>query len=287
MQTVKDAQQLLLVIGNNYESFPQSFKRIADYILANHENAAYQSISEIASNAKVSEASITKFVKGLGFKGLSDFKLCLAKNTAAAVTDEVYGEIHLDDTLMDICTKVFHKNMESLKNTLRIIDIFAIEEIAERIISAKRIDFYGQGGSVLPAMNAVMRLQRINIRASYSADPHLQITSASLLEKGDIAIGISNSGRTKDTIAALSAAQKAGATTVCITSNDGSAITKVADSKLIVAYTHSQIIDDVIASRIAELSILDAVYLCIAGKTKRRALEGLYTTDKVLQTKRI
>ena len=286
MQTPQNSTQLLLAIQNKYASFPHALKRIADYVLSSAETAMYQSIGEVALAVGVSEASISKFVKELQFKGFREFKICLARDPQTAEKTWMDEDIRLDDDFGEICNKLFSKNIASLKNTLSILDTSIIEDIASKICKTKRVDLYGQGGSILPALGAAMRLQRIGIQAAQFTDSHMQITSASLLSKEDIAIGISNSGQTKDTIDALQTAKNAGATTVCITSNAGSPITKVADITLLTAYTHSEIIDDILVSRLAELSILDALYLCIARKTKKRALESLYKTDAALRTKK-
>ncbi len=282
----RDLQHVLITIKNNYASLSHVLKKLADYIVENTDKAPYQNISEMAKQSGVSEASITNFVKLMGFRGFSDFKICLAKNNGGAMEQQVYGDISLDDSIDDICDKVFSKNIETLNSTHKILDRAAIERAASLIVKAKRIDFYGQGSSVLPALYAIFRLQRIGIRALYYQDPHLQVTSAALLEKGDVAVGISNSGRTHDTIDSLAIAKKSGATTICITSNDGSPIIKVSDIKLLAAQSNADIIEDIVVSRLAELSILDALYICIAGKIKKRALDGLYATAEALSTKK-
>jgi len=283
----RDLPYLLLQIKNKYSSFSFTLKKVADYILHNYHEAPYLNISKMAAKCAVSEASITKFVKALGYRGFSEFKISLARNADNASGEpSVYGEITLGDPIDELCEKVFRNNVDTLMNTLRILDKQALEETASLMVKAKRIDFYGQGGSSIPALNATIRLQRLGIRASYFLDPHQQVTSASLLEKGDVAVGISNSGRTHDIIASLGMARQSGAATVCITSNDNSPIIRQADIVLLTSTSNSEIIDDIISSRIAELSLLDALYLCIAGKIKKRALQNLYTTSDALRTKK-
>lgn len=282
-----DLQLLLLKIRGKYPSLTDAAKRVADYLLASHNEAVYLNISELAKVCGVSESTITKFTKTIGYNGFQELKICLARTSGAVQkSDVVYDEISLNDGVESICTKVFHNNIEALKDTLRILDFNSISKAADMILKAKKVDFYGMGSSSVATMNAKMRLYRLDIMCFTYSDPHQQIVSASLLKKGDVAVGISNSGRSKDIVEALQTAKQSGAHTVCITNYDDTPITRCSDIKLFTSTKDSEELNESLHSRVAELSLIDALYLCIASKMKKKAVSNLYKTSEVIKVHR-
>ena len=79
------AGNILESITAQYHSLTRSGKKLADYIFAHTGEAQYFSISTLAENSGVSEASITRFCHGLGLAGYNDFKLALAKQTMSQI----------------------------------------------------------------------------------------------------------------------------------------------------------------------------------------------------------
>lgn len=280
----EDLQILLLKIRTKYQSLTEAAKRVADYILSNHGEALYLNISEFAKKCDVSESTITKFIKTIGYSGFHELKIYLARGTShMQASDVIYGEISLDDNVESLCSKIFNNNVEALKDTLRILDYKSIEHTANLILKAKRVDFYGSGSSTVATLNAKMRLYRLGIICFTYSDPHEQIVSASLLKKCDVAIGISNSGRSSDVVQALNVAKQSGASTVCITNYDNTPITKYADIKLFTSTKDSEELNESLHARIAELSLVDALYVCIASKMKKQALNNLYRTSQAIK----
>ncbi|MBS5645533.1 MAG: MurR/RpiR family transcriptional regulator [Clostridiales bacterium] len=270
-----DRRQLLLTIKNKYGALSRASKTIADFILAHHDEAIYLNIRQIAAHCQVSEATVTNFVKAIGLRSFQEFKICMARGAQEEPEENViYGQILLNDPTDLLCKKVFHSNIDSLNNTLHILDPGLVEDTAQRIIKARRVDFYGQSASAIVARLVVNRLQRIGIRAMVFDDPHMQISSAALLEEGDIAIGISNSGRSREVVAALALARESGAYTIAITRADGSPVASAADRTLLTATNDFEFVEDA-SSPLAVIALLDALYVCVAAKTKKRTLKNL------------
>lgn len=279
-----DLQYLLLRINNKYASLTKATRRIADYLLTNYEEALYLNISEFAEKCHVSESTITKFIKTIGYKSYRDLKISLARNTTQTTEqDIIYWELSLNDKPKDICRKVFNNDIDALQNTLRILDSDMLDKAAEMILKARDVVFYGIGSAVIALNNASLRFYRLGIRVFTYNDPHEQIVSASLLNSGDVAIGISNSGRSPEVVKALRIAKGSGAKTICITNYDKSPITEFADIKLFTSSKDSEEINESLQSRIAEIALIDALYICVASKMKKRALENLYKTNHVLK----
>lgn len=279
-----DLQLLLLKIRSKYPSLTDAAQRVADYLLTNYNEALYLNISELAREIGVSESTITKFIKTIGYNGFHELKISLARTSGLSQNDNVlYGEISLDDNIETICANVFYNNIEALNNSLRILDYGNINRVADLILKARRIDFYGMGSSTIATLNAKMRFYRLGLMLFTYNDPHEQIISASLLKKNDFAVGITNSGRSADVVKALKIAKQSGASTACITNYDDTPITKYADIKLFTATKDSEALRESINSRIAEISLLDAIYVVVASKMKKQAIGMLHKTAQTLK----
>jgi DNA-binding MurR/RpiR family transcriptional regulator len=213
-----DSRRLFLRIRSKYPSLTQASKKIADYILANYEETKYLSISSLAERIEVSESMITRFVRLLGLKGYQDFKVRLAlgqENNAPEA--QIFGVVSLDDDAAAICRTVYNNNVETLRDSLSVLNFKDVAKAAELIVKARAVVFFGSGGSTIALGDALARFQRIGILCSGFSDAHTQLMSASLLCRQDVAVGISNSGRSVSIVESLAIAKKMGAATICIT----------------------------------------------------------------------
>lgn len=259
---------LLLKIRGLLPSLNPALQKIAQYILENPQSVKLLRIRELAERCGVAEATITRFVKTIGFKNFQEFKINIAEITSEKpdVTEFVYDEVTKSDSLESIIEKIVYINIQALQNTKKILDIPEIEKAISAIERARNIDIYGAGGSFVAAENAQMRFYRIAKRCMVYNDPNQQAVSASLLTSKDVAIGISNSGRTISTVNALEKAKESGATTICITNFDQSPLTEHADIKLFTSTQDSAFFQESMVSRIAQMLIIDILYAGLAVK---------------------
>jgi DNA-binding MurR/RpiR family transcriptional regulator len=176
----------------------------------------------------------------------------------------VYDDVSKNDSLKSIVEKIVYTNIDTMKNTRKIIDNAEMERAIQAIDSAENIDIYGAGGSYITAENAAMRFYRIGKRCNIYNDPNQQAVSASLLTSKDVAIGICNSGRTKSTVTALGKAKKSGARTICITNFNRTPITEFADIVLFTSTQDSAFFQESMVSRVAQIIIIDILYAGLA-----------------------
>ena len=219
------------LINSRMHSFTKSEKKVADYILNSKKSDITRiTISELAANCGVSEATIVRYVKKVGFESFQEFKLNLAlDNDDEIVEDEKDITISQNDSPQDILRKTKVGFLQSIENTNAIIDMNKFLQAANFIRSAKKIEIYGVGSSSAVGKILQYKLTRLGFPAYAIEDPHMQAISAATLDLGDLAFGISQSGSTKDTVDSLAIAKKHGATTICLTEHVNSPITKYAD----------------------------------------------------------
>jgi DNA-binding MurR/RpiR family transcriptional regulator len=259
--------------------------RVVDSVFARRDFSEVTSLKEVADDAGVSEAMVVKISKKLGFSGYRDFRKNVAGyNRLPAV--EMQEELLPEDSGAEIVQKVFRGSMQALEETLAIADIGAFERAAEFIYGARQRDFYGVGGSAQIARDVAHKFLRIGVRATVHDDAHMMAMSASLLGTEDVAIAFSHSGATLVTLEALQIARRNGARTIAITNYVSAPITEFADVVLCSTARSSPLLGENAAARIAQLTILDAIFVLVAQRNYQTAEASLSRTQNAVRNKR-
>lgn len=266
-----------------YEDLSKAEKKIADWIFANPGEILALSIVELAEQCKCSEATIVRFSKRLGFTGYQELKISLAQEDKGTVFN---ANMSPDDSVFEIYEKVCNDIYCSLERTKNILDRDALEATAKAIMSAGKIIVIGLGNSASVALDASHKLLRAGYNAVSYTDNHMQVIAASHLKKGDVAIAISHSGSSKDVVDALAVAKEHGAITISITNKGRSPIQKCSDIVLHTSSEETQYNILALNSRIAQLSIIDALYFYIVYQQSEKALESIKDTENSLKTKK-
>jgi len=275
----------LLRIKSARPSFNPAEAAIADFVVAQPDRVLQMSVSEAARDSGVGEATVIRFCRALGYKGYQEFKLRLAQDLVEPV-EFIHRNITFKDNVADLCQKVFQTNQRAVEDTMRALDPAMVDVAARSVAAARRIDIYGIGYSYFSALDAKLKLVRFGLTADAYGDPHLQVMAAVSLQPGDVAIGISHSGSTRDVVDALGPARKAGATTIAVTNFSPSPITRVADLVLLTASPESPLGGEVLTSRIAQLCVLDALSVAVAVTLGERCLDLIRKTSQAVRKKR-
>jgi RpiR family transcriptional regulator, repressor of rpiB and als operon len=259
--------------------------KVVDTVFALRDFGDDTSLKQIADDAGVSEAMVVKITKKLGFAGYRDFRAAVSQYNRQP-TAEMHQELSVDDTSQEIVQKVFRTSINALEETLSILDMEAFDRAADLIHRAKNRDFYGVGGSAQIARDVSHKFLRIGVRSSVFDDSHMMLMSASLLVDGDIAIGFSHSGNTTAVIEAIQLARRNGARTIAITNYNSSALAQAADVVLCSTAQGSPLMGENAAARIAQLNILDAVFVAVAQRDYKAAERKLERTMSAVTSKR-
>jgi DNA-binding MurR/RpiR family transcriptional regulator len=258
--------------------------RIADFLLRPgfDENVA---LKDVADAAGVSEAMVVKTAKKLGFDGFRELRAALvAYNRHPAV--DLHRELKPEDTAETILRKVFRTSIQALEETLAILNLQAFQRAAELIYGARQRDFYGLGGSAQIARDAAHKFLRIGIRASVFDDTHMMAMSANLLGHGDVIVAFSHSGRSSGLVDAVQLGKANGAAIILVSNYDSGPIADLADAVLCSAAQGSPLTGENAAARIAQLNIMDAVFVAVAQKSYAEAERNLGRTMAAVQAKR-
>ncbi len=265
-------------------SLPPAERRVGHKLVDDPAGVATSTITELAQSCGTSETTVIRFCRAIGFEGYPELRLTLATEAGRAEGvgqsgREVGGDIGSGDTLEQVVEKIAFADSHAVEETAAQLDTDVLEQVVDAMVGARRIDIYGVGASAFVALDFQQKLHRIG-QISYAwSDTHIMLTSAAVLGAGDVAMGISHTGSTSDTIDALSEARQRGATAVAITNFPRSPISKVADMVLTTAARETTFRSGATASRLAQLTVIDCVFVGIAQRTftqTRTALESTY-----------
>jgi DNA-binding MurR/RpiR family transcriptional regulator len=265
-------------------------QRVAKVVLEDPSAVARRSITEVALAANTSETTVTRFCKAVGVGGYPQLRIALAADTArsqARTSPDLGGDITPDDELSAVVGKVSFADARAVEETAEQLDIPSLQNVIDAVAGAGRVDVYGVGASAFVAADLQQKLHRIG-RISFAwSDTHIMLTSAAVLNGGDVAIGISHTGATTDTVEALRVAREHGATTIALTNFPRSPITEVADHVLTTAARETTFRSGATASRIAQLTVIDCLFIGVAQLHLDAAVSALDATRDAVGTHRM
>jgi DNA-binding MurR/RpiR family transcriptional regulator len=265
-------------------------QRVARVIIEEAATAAGLTISALAERARASETTVMRFCRAMGFAGYSQLRLTLAAEAGrageAAATEPV-GDISETDDLAEVVRKIAFADARAVEETAVHIDIGALEQVVDLVVGARRVDIYGVGASAFVASDFQQKLHRIGRVAYAWSDVHLALTSAALLDERDVAFGISHTGTTTDTIEAFAEAGRRGAHTVALTNFPKSPIARAADLVLATAARETTFRSGAMASRLAQLTVIDCVFVGVAQRTYRETRRALDATYEAVRGRRL
>jgi len=248
----------------------------------------FMSITELAEKSKVGESGIFRFCKNLGFKGYQEFKISVAQSINTEENDttrNIDTEILLEDSLDILASKVKQTNISALDQTYNLLDYDHLNQAVEKIIEADRIRFFGIGSSLITAMEGQNKFLRITNKAEVSIDSHFQVMTAAQMGEREVAIVISYSGQTKDSIEVAKMAKESGAFVIAITRFSKSPMTAYADVTLLCGANEGPLQGGSLSAKISQLYLLDVLYFEYFKKTFDASKQNKEKTAKAVADK--
>lgn len=259
-----------------------SDEKIAGFILANPEEIRSLTIQGLANAVGLSTATISRFVKRVGFGSFREFSLSLAVATQS--DDTFFGEIDEEDDTTEIVQKVFSGATNALEGTLSMINSDDWATATKWLVEARRVGLFGIGGSSIVALNGYHKLLRTPLDVEQHPDYDVQLMQTVRMRATDVAIVVSHSGRNHDTLTIARQLKNNGVKIIAITAYQQSELAKTADLVLASAAEEVNIRSESMSSLIAQITIMDSLFTLVGvqlgDKTQqvvdhiRTAIEG-------------
>lgn len=247
--------------------------------------SVHRTLAELAAEAGVSEPTVVRFCRAVGFRGFRDFQITLAQALAAqsGFNDVAMTKI---DPQQDLIGSVLSNHLGTLIAVRDALDGDSIARAVDILADARRIEFFGLGASGIVAIDAQQKFFRLGRPTVAYTDPHMQLMSATTLRAGDVVVAISHTGRTKDILESVVTAKDAGAQVVAITSPE-SPLSFAASVTLPVATAEDTDLYTPMMSRLAHLAVVDILATGLAVRGGAEVADNLRRLKRHLQLKRL
>lgn len=284
MSDIKGGLFILKEMKNN---LAPSERKIANYILANPEESILLTTLMLGERSQTSSAAVIRLCKSLGFNGFQELKIRVAGDLRV---ESVLGyrDIEPNEEYKDIIDKVTSNTMQTLKETVDIMNIPNLKRAVKTLINAKSIIFIGFGASYIAAMDAEQKFIRIDKHAQSFSDVHMAATSIANKGPEDVVVGISFSGNTYEVARLLELANQKKTKTISITKYGKSKVTNLSDINLYTSTAKEATFrSGATSSRIAQLHVIDILFMCLASEEYEKTIEHLDETRKAISGRRV
>lgn len=263
-----------------------SLRKVGEAILADPASVIDCSAAELGRRTGTSQPTVTRFCRAVGLDSYQHLLIELAREGARGEdsswgTSEIGPDISPDDDLERVVTVVGQADLGAVQRTLDSVDLASLERAAQAIARARRIDVYGVGGSGAVAVETELRLFGIGCAVRGWNEVHAAKTSAALLTPADVAIGISHTGSTRETIEPFELARERGATTLAITADPKSHLARAAQIRLISTTADTSFRSGSIGARHSVLVLVDCLYVRVAQLSYSRASASMALTGHI------
>lgn len=241
----------------------------------------HMTVSDVAASAGVGIATVVRACQSLGFKGFQAAKIALARDVAP-LAGERPEEVEPGDTPHQVLTKLAAGSGHALGRTPSSIDAAALAEAVDLLRGATHVLILGVGTSAPLAADAAYRFVTVGVPAFFPPDSHTQHVRARLLKPGDLAIAVSHTGATNETLTAVRGAKAAGATVIAVTSFHNSPLTELADVCLVSGGLETRYRIEAMTSRLTHLLVLDTLFVALQLADPERTAAAQAVTADVL-----
>ncbi|WP_255301179.1 MurR/RpiR family transcriptional regulator [Bacillus sp. Marseille-P3800] len=273
----------LVMLTEMLPSLPPSEKKIANYIMNHPKDVISLTANEIGKRSDTSSAAVIRLCKSLGLKGLPDLKLRIAGDLQKH-NDPGVRDIEPNESLTSIIDKMTNNSIQTIQETAELLDTRQLEKAVHVLKTARKIHFFGIGASSIIAQDALQKFLRIDKTAYAFSDIHLASTLVSTGNDQDVAIGISFSGQTKEVKQFLEIAKSKGLTTISLCKYGQSIVSEQADIPLFTSATKEPTFrSGATSSRIAQLQVIDILFMCVASLQYDKTLTHLNETRAAIE----
>ena len=275
-KTENASPELIIRMQGRMRQMPPAMQKVADYIIRNFSAVDGMQLQQMAALCGASTATITRFVRYMGFAGFQDFSLEVARECSGTVPDDRgYKRISENSSKEEIIGQVFSSNIAILQDTAKIIDQEAVDEACRLLAECRKVLIFAQGRSRIAAESMKQRFRRLGIACEVLSDPHAAIMECMTLRGDEVAVGISAHGRSREVILGMKEAKEMKVPVIGITSVSGAPIEEWADVILLTANNEMmQVGLEPSGTAVAQMALIDCIYVFLY-RMRRKELDEL------------
>ncbi len=277
-----------VIIRDSLPKLCTSERAVGEFILSNYNMVVTMPIAELAEKSNVSRSTWIRFSKTLGFSGFKELKNSIIvhlsnPSVVSTPSNADFVDVERFENIKDICSYISNNSIQSITDTFNIVDVNQALAIASLIKKDRIVRTYGIGASGIVAQDLYQKFLRIGISIVFSQDFHLMLSSFAAIEKGDVVILFSQSGKTKEIVELANIAKTKGGIVVVITGVGKNELTTYADYCLNTSTPEIEVRSGAMGSRIAQLMIVDLIFTLVTNKNFSLVKKNLSESYKNLK----
>ena len=269
-------------IHSAYYQLPAAERKVADYVLANHGQVQFMSITQLAEECGTAEATVSRFCRSLEVKGFNAFKLELARYHTTPLRQE-----HDLDTQEGRSKQAGEMAIEAIEQTLSLVQPDKVLRTVELFENASRVMCIGSGGSMIIAEECANLFSTVTGKFIAVTDSHTQISAIATMSKQDVIVLFSYSGATTNSIQVLELAKQLAIPTVLVTRYSKSPAAKLADTVLLCGSNESPVQFGSVAAKVAQLMVIDVLFQEYCYQNREACEENIQRIASALAVKHI
>ena len=250
-----------------YKELYEAEKKIADYVINQKEKVIEMTVSELAAQSNVSEATIVRFCKKCGLKGFYDLKINIAKDMVKLKDSTVSNKLDSNNIGQSL-QNILANKIEELKQTILMMDEREIKKILDIIKNARIVQFAAVGNTIPVAMDGTYKFNQLGVSAVTNTIWETQLAFTYTLTKDDVVIVISNSGSAKKLVTLLEIANERKATTISITNHENSPVANESKYHINTSTREKLFLDEFSFSRVSAMVVIEVLYLLLTQDKK-------------------
>lgn len=269
-------------IQKYYSALTPAERKVASFVMAEPKAVTEMTVSQLAQRCLVAPSAVIRFCKSVHVDGFSNLKLALATELGRQNDDSRMPAFDCEDGAEAVVRKVFTSGIQTLRDTLNLLDYSNVSAMADALAGARRIFVFGIGTSSVIAADAQYRLSQLGLWATACTDILMMNVTASNLGPGDVVLAISHSGRTKAVVDALRRAKAGGAQTLAITSFQDSMLYREAHMAAFVFADEVNYPVEAVSARVAHTCLIDGLTMVLATKNFDDYADRVKARNKIL-----
>ena len=271
----------------SYYQLSAAERKVADFVLSQHNQVQFMSITQLAEECGVAEATVSRFCRSLALKGFNAFKIEIAKHAATAASGRIRDRYAASDSLEGRCLDAGRLSQEAIQQTLELVRPQDIDKVVSLFEKSSRVICFGSGGSMIMAEELAHLFSTITHKFVAVNDSHLQICAAATAQPTDVIVLFSYSGATHNGLAVLELAKVRGIPTVLITRFPKSPAAQLADTVLLCGSNETPFQFGSVPAKVAQLVLMDMLYQEYLRRNREESEENLQRIGVALSEKHI
>jgi len=260
-------------------------RKVADFVLAQHEQVQFMSITQLADECGTAEATISRFCRSLKLKGFNAFKIELAKHSVSAAAHPPQEQSA--DSIGGRCAEVGRLSTDAIRQTIELVEPKQVQRAVEMIEKAPRVLCMGSGGSMIMARECAHLFSTVTGKFCPISDSHSQMSAIATMNPSEIVMLFSYSGATTGGLQVLELAKNRGIGTILVTRFNKSPAAKLADVVLRCGSNEGPFQFGSTPAKVAQLILMDVLFQEYCHRNREESEENIQRIAAALSGKHL